>query len=104
MEGNTMTFTIIGRRWFERVNGNTYHSVEVYKGDKLIERVPFQYGYGDGYMQTAGDIIAKHFPTLWNKTEKLAGYKLSTANGLSRYNKNIKIIQSVTDVERKKYL
>lgn len=96
-----MVFTIIGRRWFDRINGNTYHSVEVYKGGKLLERVPFQYGYGDGYMQTAGDIIAKHCPALWRTVEAKAGYKLATAAALSRYDARIQIIQSVTDVTRK---
>jgi hypothetical protein len=46
--------TIIGRRWFEKTNGNTYHSVEVYDSEgKLLVRVPFTYGYGDHYRQTA---------------------------------------------------
>lgn len=46
--------TIIGRRWFEKTNGNTYHSVELRGEDgKLLARVPFCYGYGDQYRQTA---------------------------------------------------
>ena len=45
--------TIIGRRWFEKTNGNTYHSVEVYQDNKRIVYVPFAYGYGDQYKQTA---------------------------------------------------
>lgn len=46
-------FTIVGKRWFDRLAGNTYHSVEVYQEEKLLVRVPFAYGYGDGYKQTA---------------------------------------------------
>ena len=58
-------FTIIGRRWFEKTNGNTYHSVEVYANNKLIGRDPYQYGYGDQYLQTAHDILQRegYYPT-----------------------------------------
>ena len=49
-----MPLTIIGRRWFERTNGNTYHSVEIYdENGKQLARVPFAYGYGSQYQQTA---------------------------------------------------
>jgi len=51
--------TIIGRRWFDRGPGNTYHSVEVYQGSKLLVRVPFAYGYGNQYQQTALDALVK---------------------------------------------
>jgi hypothetical protein len=52
--------TIIGRRWFDRVNGNTYHSVELYGEDgKRLAYVPFRYGYGDQYRQTAFDEAVK---------------------------------------------
>lgn len=45
--------TIVGRRWFDRVYGNTYHSVELYRDDERLAYVPFAYGYGDQYRQTA---------------------------------------------------
>lgn len=52
--------TIIGRRWFDKVNGNTYHSVEIYDDSgKQLARVPFAYGYGDQYQQTALDALVK---------------------------------------------
>jgi hypothetical protein len=41
-------------RWFDRVNGNTYHSVRITRcrdGETIV--CPFQYGYGDAYRQTA---------------------------------------------------
>ena len=50
-------FTIIGRRWFDRKYGNTYHSVAVYKDGDLIGSVDFAYGYGDQYKQTAYGIL-----------------------------------------------
>ena len=88
------TITVNGKRWFERTNGNTYHSVEVYLDGDLLERLPFNYGYGSGYEQSAFEILEKHKPeiteglhTLWQVKEK--GYKL---------------INLVTDVPRKKDL
>ena len=50
-------YTIIARKWFQKTYGNTYHSCEVYKDGKLIERVPFAYGYGEQYRQTAHEIL-----------------------------------------------
>lgn len=54
-------FIITAKRWVQKSCGNTYHSVTVeqVKDDKieLIGRVPFAYGYGSHYMQTAAEII-----------------------------------------------
>jgi hypothetical protein len=48
---------IEGRRWFQRTYGNTYHSVRIYKDGELISHLPFNYGYGDQYLQTALDTL-----------------------------------------------
>lgn len=50
-----MTLLIEGRRWFQRTYGNTYHSVRIYEDGALLASLPYQYGYGDGYLQTALD-------------------------------------------------
>ena len=47
-------FIANGARWFDRLNGNTYHSVRVTNtetGETIY--CPMQYGYGDHYRQTA---------------------------------------------------
>lgn len=44
---------IAGRRWFDRKNGNTYHSVTIYYADGSQVTVPFTYGYGDQFIETA---------------------------------------------------
>lgn len=44
---------VYGRRWFQR--GNTYHSVHVYLDGKHALHVPYEYGYGSQYLQTAMD-------------------------------------------------
>lgn len=43
------SITIVGRRWFDRVNGNTYHSCECLINGNVVARVEFEYGYGDSY-------------------------------------------------------
>jgi hypothetical protein len=43
---------IVGKRWFDKVNGNTYHSVRCYVDGVLVCAVPWQYGYGDQYAWT----------------------------------------------------
>jgi len=71
-----ITLTVIANRWFDKINGNTYHSCEVYIDNKLIKRVPFTYGYGEQYLQTALAIlheagIAKEFNMLWQYQESI---------------------------------
>jgi hypothetical protein len=53
-------FICIACRWFDKVNGNTYHSVRVtrVKDNKTIVGA-FQYGYGEDYKQTALKIMGK---------------------------------------------
>ena len=36
MEGDTMTYHIEGRRWFQRTHGNTYHSVRIFHAGEQI--------------------------------------------------------------------
>ena len=46
-------------RWFDKVNGNTYHSVQITRvRDSKVIYCPFQYGYGDQYRQTALEAMA----------------------------------------------
>ena len=46
---------IEGRRWFQRGPGNTYHSVRIWIDGKQVANLPYQYGYGDCFLQTALD-------------------------------------------------
>ena len=52
---HTDTLHIEGRRWFQRTYGNTYHSVRIYRNGELLAHIPFEYGYGDQFLQTALD-------------------------------------------------
>ena len=53
-------FTVIACRWFDRLNGNTYHSVRCIRhSDGQTIYGPFRYGYGESYRQTALDEMYK---------------------------------------------
>ena len=49
-------------KWFDKVNGNTYHSVRVTRcrdGKTIVGlHPPYEYGYGDQYRYTALDAMA----------------------------------------------
>lgn len=44
---------IIGRRWFQKSYGNTYHSFQILIDDVQVAYVKGVYGYGDHYRETA---------------------------------------------------
>jgi len=54
-----MHTVIIGRRWFQKTYGNTYHSVSVLVDGESIGCVPFAYGYGEQYIQSAHELLVK---------------------------------------------
>ena len=45
-----MQITILGRRWFDKKNGNTYFSSRIYVDGNLVHTIPHEYGYGDHYL------------------------------------------------------
>jgi len=51
------TFHISARKWFDKVNGNTYHSVTIYQDGTIVAEAPYQYGYGDQYTETAASLL-----------------------------------------------
>lgn len=84
---------IEGRRWFESTNGNTYHSVRIWRNGKQLTTIPFEYGYDDGYLQTAMQYLI---------AQDLAP---KDAIGSTRYvREDLKGTYSVIDVTRKKDL
>jgi hypothetical protein len=85
-------FVANAARWFDKVNGNTYHSVRITRCEDGAQLVcPMEYGYGDCYRQTAlaamdraGWLPAKYagkeaymferennYPISWNVTDGL---------------------------------
>lgn len=52
---------ITGRRWFDRANGNTYHTAMVNVNGQSYGKSPITYGYDEQYMQTGKEILLKYF-------------------------------------------
>lgn len=52
---------IIGRRWFDRANGNTYHTAEVQVNGEFIGKSRMTYGYDEQYVQTGKEILLDHY-------------------------------------------
>ena len=53
------SITIIGKRWFDRHNGNTYCSATIYIDGIHKHSVEPTYGGGDYFMQAAGNLLIK---------------------------------------------
>lgn len=51
---------VIGRRWFQRTYGNTYNTVEIKVDGNQVAYLPFEYGYGEYYMQRAEEWLIKN--------------------------------------------
>lgn len=54
MENRKIEYIVTAVKWFDRVNGNTYHSCRVIRcSDCAVCVAQFQYGYGNQYQQSA---------------------------------------------------
>ncbi len=91
---------VVGRRWFQRGPGNTYHSSEIFVNGKLVHRIPYAYGYDRMFEQNAEEWLIKNgyidaeqykhggYPPMWRLAQE-QGFEYSAP---------------VTDVARKKDL
>ena len=95
MKKQIKTIEIEARRWFQKSYGNTFHSVMVCVNDKILEN-GFQYGYGDQFFQTAGELLLN------------AGYEIPDNNpywlNSLTLRETLHGTYSVMDVDRKKDL
>lgn len=65
-----MLFVVNVRRWFDRVNGNSYFGgdvVNVATGE--VCPIPFQYGRGDAMYLYAASVAAGVDPLQWDEIE-----------------------------------
>lgn len=54
MSKRKILYVVTAVKWFDKVNGNTYHSAQILKTETgEVFYVPFQYGYGSQYQQSA---------------------------------------------------
>lgn len=108
MKQRQIKFTVIACRWFDRINGNTYHSVRCTRHkDNAVVIGSFRYGYGNSYQQTANEVM---FDAGWfsrtkrkvlspaNEPRKFKMVKY-TRNTISQYEceNNYPILWSVSD-------
>ena len=53
-------FVVDAARWFDKVNGNTYHACRITRTrDGATLHCPLQYGYGEQYRYTALEAMAR---------------------------------------------
>ena len=97
--------TIDARKWFDRINGNTYHSVAVYVDGQPVGVKPFQYGYGEQYIQTAHKVLqeAGVFPTTDERLPSGIGKDYSEFRRFRMDNRG-KFVVIVNDVSRRRDL
>jgi hypothetical protein len=84
--------TLHARRWFERTNGNTYHTVTIEVAGAVVHQTGIHYGYGDQYITTAYEWFKNYMP---DALESLSKSEFSRIHGHGFY---------VVDVPRKKDL
>ena len=51
--------TIIGRKWFDRLNGNTYFTAEILVNGIHVHSMPYEYGYDSQYEHSSMDWLRK---------------------------------------------
>jgi hypothetical protein len=92
---NKIKFVANAVRWFDKANGNTYHSVNITRiEDGATIHCPFTYGYGEHYKQTA---LKAMLENKWMKFNHLpGGYTIETLHLYEREN-NYPIMWNVTD-------
>lgn len=93
----TKSIHIEGRRWFQRLYGNTYHSVRIWIDGELVLYSGETYGYGDQYLQTAFEWLFVNGYANQEEREKLGSFTLYLRETLGG-------TYSVVDVERKRDL
>jgi hypothetical protein len=89
------SITIIGRKWFAKTYGNTYHSATILVDGKQVHNTGQHYGYGEQYLQTAWEWLKQH-TTIPNDSAQ-PPWEYCEDNGITLH-------YSATDVPREKDL
>lgn len=51
------SIVFVGRRWFDKVNGNTYHTTECILDGEFVGKTATAYGYGEQYVQSGFEYL-----------------------------------------------
>ncbi len=96
-----MQITLLGRRWFEKTNGNTYHSGIAYIDGKEVVKIDFRYGYGNQWEWELSNEMDK--AGLLPGMERFSN---GSHESIHRYCERMghALVYNVTDVNRKKEL
>lgn len=54
------SINITAREWFDKANGNSYFSATIEIDGQHVGDLPFQYGYGDHYLDMANGWLDEH--------------------------------------------
>ena len=54
------SINIQAKEWFDKANGNSYFSAVIDVDGERVGELPFQYGYGDHYLDMANDWLAEN--------------------------------------------
>jgi hypothetical protein len=96
------SITVVGRLWFNRGQGNTYHSAEILVNGLVVHKVPCEYGYGNQYEQSAADWLEESGFLPGRKRSPNTGGRESLHRYCERH--GVAYSTSSTDVSRKKDL
>lgn len=101
MKRKMSSLVLVGRRWFNKNFGNTYHSVEIIADGKPVHKVPYAYGYGDQWEYSARDWLDSNGYLPGRETKEG-----TPGEALWRYCERVGIqyTRTVVDVQRKKDL
>lgn len=90
------SIVIVGRRWFDKANRNTYHTAQIFVDGEQVEGVGRKYGYGDQYYWSAFEKLQQlGIVPDWDRNQ--TPFTWCEKNG-------IKLSYTATDVSRKKDL
>lgn len=105
MKKNINNIVIEAKRWFDKINDNTYHSVRVYVNGEYVAEEPFTYGYDNQYLQTAHKLLQTIgvYPITNKRLSSGGDYDYYNFQNDMRKHRN-KFIITVADVGRKKDL
>jgi hypothetical protein len=96
------SITVVGRRWFNRNQGNTYHSAEILVNGLFVHKTPYEYGYGGQYEETAAEWLEKNGFMPGRERHANTGGRESLGRYCERH--DVAYSCGVTDVSRKKDL
>ena len=68
------TIDVSAREWFDKINGNSYHSAQIIINNDAVLYVPLTYGYDDHYLQSALEILQEEYIIAKDYTGSLSRY------------------------------